>query len=303
MSEKEKAEPSIKWVDSEAQLLLKADILEGIVPAAAKDDKGKSTMALKDIYTLRPEFSLYRYSKFSQRLSTLRAKLLQANSDSSSSDDDDDDSSNKKDNEDGNDDDGNDGGNGTKKKKKKKKKKTQKGEPTIKWARSEAKRLLYNDIREGRVPGKAKDGEGKSIMALKDIYALRPEFALYLYSLFSSRLSSLRTTVQDRDSRAALDAEAMESIIANHEPKVFSYKGYANWQYSEAQELLKQDLLDGIEKTMSKKEFWASRSAYYENYPLGAFRDKVMQEIRTGKYLHTLEVRGKDTREKKGRKV
>jgi hypothetical protein len=109
--------------------------------------------------------------------------------------------------------------------------------------------------------------------------------------------------VKDRDSRAALNAEAMESIIANHETKMFSYKGYANWQYTEAQELLKLDLLDGIENTMSRKELWESRSAYYENYPLGAFHDKVMQEIQTAKYLHTLEVRGKATREKKGQKV
>jgi hypothetical protein len=177
MPEKEKAEPSIKWANSEAQLLLEADILEGIVPAAVKDDKGKSTMALKDIYKLRPDFSLYRYSKFLQRLSTLKAKLLQAKSESSS--DDDDESSYKKDDEDGNNDDSTtDGDNGTKKKKQKK----QKGEPENKWARSEAKRLLYNDICEGRVPGEAKDGEGKSTMELKDIYALRPEFALYLYS-------------------------------------------------------------------------------------------------------------------------
>jgi hypothetical protein len=42
--------------------LLKADILEGIVPAASnKDEKGKSMMALKAIYALCPEFALYRF--------------------------------------------------------------------------------------------------------------------------------------------------------------------------------------------------------------------------------------------------
>jgi hypothetical protein len=87
---------------------------------------------------------------------------------------------------------------------------------------------MYNDIREGRVPLEAKDANGKSTMALKDIYALHEELSLYLYSKFSSRLSSLRGTVQDRDSRAALDEEALLSVSRNHQPTMFSHKGYIN---------------------------------------------------------------------------
>jgi hypothetical protein len=33
---------------------------------------------------------------------------------------------------------------------------------------------------------------------------------------------------------------------------------------------------------------------YYENFPLDVFRDKVKQEIRTSKYLYTIEERGMD---------
>jgi hypothetical protein len=42
--------------------LFSETLLEGIVPTASnKDDKGKSTMALRAIYALRPEFALYHY--------------------------------------------------------------------------------------------------------------------------------------------------------------------------------------------------------------------------------------------------
>jgi hypothetical protein len=81
----------------------------------------------------------------------------------------------------------------------------QNDEPSIKWAESEAKRLLNQDIREGRVPATAKDSSGKRTMALKDIYALPPEFQLYKYGNFSSRLSSLRAAIKDSDSESSAD--------------------------------------------------------------------------------------------------
>jgi hypothetical protein len=49
-----------------------------------------------------------------------------------------------------------------------KKKKKEKPKPKIKWKRSKAKRLLYEDIQEGRVPGEVKD----SISRISTIYGL-----------------------------------------------------------------------------------------------------------------------------------
>jgi hypothetical protein len=69
-------------------------------------------------------------------------------------------------------------------------------------------------------------------------------------------------------------------------------------QYSEAQELVKEDLEAGLHKTMSRMDLYGSRPEYYEHFPLDAFRDKVNQEIRTAKYLYTLKIRGKDARKK-----
>ena len=169
-------------------------------------------------------------------------------------------------------------------------------EPAIKWKNSKAKQLLYKDIMNGRVPLEAKTANGKSTMSLKDIYNHRPEFKEYHYSKFSSRLSSLRKTIKENNYRAELDQEAFNNYIKHTKTASFSHKGYIQWQGSDAQELCRQDIKNGLHTTMSRMDLYGSRREYYENFPLDAFRDKVRQELRTAKYLHTLEVKGKDPR-------
>ncbi len=61
---------------------------------------------------------------------------------------------------------------------------------------------------------------------------------------------------------------------------------------SEAQRLLKLDIEAGKHTEMSKTDLHESKIEYYENYPLDAFRDKIYQELRTAKYLHTCRERG-----------
>jgi hypothetical protein len=63
---------------------------------------------------------------------------------------------------------------------------------------------------------------------------------------------------------------------------------------------LKKDIADGALDEYTKEKykhhrmaFWLTRPAYYDEFPLNAFREKISQEIRTAKYLHTLKVRGK----------
>ena len=169
-------------------------------------------------------------------------------------------------------------------------------EPGIPWKNSKAKQLLYKDIMDGRVPLQAKTADGKSTMSLSEIYNLRPEFKEYLYTKFSSRLSSLRKTIADNNRRAELDQEAFDNYVEHTEVASFSSKGYIQWQGSDAQKLCQEDIESSFHKSMSRLDLYGSREEYYTNFPLDAFRDKVRQEIRTAKYLHTLKVKGKDPR-------
>ena len=168
-------------------------------------------------------------------------------------------------------------------------------EPKVAWAKSKARSLLYDDLVAGLVPLESKDETGrKTTPSLRDIYDMHAEFALYHYSKFSSRLSSLRSIVKERKSRAEIDQQLFEAFISNHPASANSHKGYIQWQGSEAQKLARQDIAEDRHKTpMGKKGLYNSRAEYYENFPLKVFRDKLNQEIKTAKYLYTLKAKGK----------
>jgi hypothetical protein len=179
------------------------------------------------------------------------------------------------------------------KKKKKKKEKEKFFEPMIKWRDSDAKFLLYKDIMEGTVPLEALDENGESTMPLLDIYVMHPELVEYDYSKLSSQLRGLRTTIATLMDREEEDQQDFAAYVSNHPASSFLHHGYIEYQGSEAQELLLQDVEDKLHKTMGKKALWMFRSEYHLNFPLRVFRDKIYQEIRTAKYLHTCKVQGK----------
>jgi hypothetical protein len=181
-------------------------------------------------------------------------------------------------------------------KKKKDKKKDDFKEPKIKWKNSEAKRLLSKDIMDGLVPLAAfenDDGKTPTFPPLRDIYMTRPEFSLYKYDNFSSRLSSLRATIIDANTRAKDDEEAFKVYKENHQPSEFAANGCIQWQGSDARELLLQDIDAGLVEQLGKEELWGTRPEYFTNFPLALFRDKIYQEIRTAKYIYTCQVKGK----------
>ena len=155
-----------------------------------------------------------------------------------------------------------------------------------KWAKSAAKKILYNLIMDGSIPDDDDESED-----LQLIYMMHEEFAKYDYYKFKERLSRMRQKIHDLNTRADDDWKAYQMYVSNHEPAHFSSKGYIQWQGSTAQELLWEDIAAGKHNFMAPKELWLSREAYREEFPLHAFRSKLQQEIRTAKYLHTLKVR------------
>ena len=113
-------------------------------------------------------------------------------------------------------------------------------EPKVKWKKSRAKQLLYEDIMANRVPLEATDENRKSTMQLKALYSMHPEYSQYHYSKFSGRVSSLRSTIKDRNNRAGEDEQHFAECLNNHPASAFSHKGFMQWQGSVAQELPKR---------------------------------------------------------------
>ena len=173
-------------------------------------------------------------------------------------------------------------------------------EPKIKWAKSRARKLLYTDVKEGSVPLYAII-DGKRTTDNKEVYKMHPEYAEWNIDSFGRRLGGLRKIITAKNVRADDDQKAFDKFVENNEVSTMSHKGYIQWQGSDAQRLLKEDIKDGVLDHYTKKnypknhrmEFWLTRPEYCHEFPLHVFRDKMRQEIGTAKYLYTLKARGK----------
>jgi hypothetical protein len=64
--------PKIKWGKSKARDLLYKDLVDGNIPRQAVDEHGQSTMRLKDIFQMHPEYKLSDRGMCSLRLSNLQ---------------------------------------------------------------------------------------------------------------------------------------------------------------------------------------------------------------------------------------
>ena len=163
-------------------------------------------------------------------------------------------------------------------------------EPRVKWKKSKAKQILFTDILEGRVPL-----DDDPTMNAETILFMHSEYADYDPDKFADRLHSLRLSIKSSNTRAMEDSNAFEIYKAIHADKVsvMSHHGYIEYQGSESQRLLQKDIADGLHISMGKKDLYGLRPEYFNEFPLNVFRDKIYQEIRTGKYVHTCLVKGK----------
>jgi len=156
------------------------------------------------------------------------------------------------------------------------------------WENSAAYRLLEHDIRHGVV-----DISLPNDLDVEMVYLMRPEYAAFDHKKFPARLAALRKNAGKSSSRAHEDENRFKAFVSKHTASVFSYKGYGQWQGSDAQKLLRIDIRENKHHMMRKRDLYGSRAEYYDNFPLKAFRDFVNQEVKTGKWKHTLSVKGK----------
>jgi hypothetical protein len=162
----------------------------------------------------------------------------------------------------------------------------------VKWKDSEARRLLYKDVKDREIPLEAKYDDGTPTMKLEEIYVTRPEYAAYDYNKFSSRLATIRAIIKQLEKRCEEDDDAFVKFVANHPVSLYDRKGYIHWQGSISQELAKADIEAGLLR-QGYRTLYHSRQEYFQEYGFKEFSDKIRQEIKTKKYLHTLKVRGK----------
>ena len=118
----------------------------------------------------------------------------------------------------------------------------------IKWAKSDAKFLLREDVIGGIVTAEMKP---------KEVYDMRDCYADYKYENFRANLRSLRLAVKEGLSRAEADEEAYLDDKA-----LYGKTADGAWHRSVAYTLLKDDMRTGKVDGKKPKEVYDSRKEY-----------------------------------------
>jgi hypothetical protein len=135
--------------------------------------------------------------------------------------------------------------------------------------------------------------EPDASMPTKDIYLSIPELSLYDYRLFSGRLSSIRVTVAVTHEQKVLDERLFRHFKKDNPVSFKSYKAYPQCQGSDAQAFARDDLTHNRHITDGLKKMHNGNIDVNKPWPFAVYCDKLQQEIKTAKHLHTLEVEGK----------
>jgi hypothetical protein len=153
---------------------------------------------------------------------------------------------------------------------------------TKKWRDSEAKKQLITDLKDGTVPLRAVD------MPPLDVYNSRPVYQEHGYEQFRDRLNALRKQIREKRDNSLQDAAALEHDRAIHPKASHDHRGILRWEGSEAEQQLRQDVIDQKDRSLKPKELWASNDKY-KQFPLPVFRGHIYQERRLQKFLKWLE--------------
>jgi hypothetical protein len=149
----------------------------------------------------------------------------------------------------------------------------QAAKPLPPWAESRAKKILLQDIIDGRIAGKKPT----------DIFQMHEEYKLYgPLNNFRRRYYSLKAKTGKDLAKANFDSAALAHDRLIHPVGLETSKGcgYPRWQGSYAERLLKQDIDAGLHEKLKPNALRQSRTEY-QDFPLAVFRDHIHQESRS----------------------
>lgn len=164
------------------------------------------------------------------------------------------------------------------------------------WMKSRAREILCNII----AVGFDKDERGIDL-PVSEVYAMDDEFKRHPLKQFAKRLEELRESIGDLVDRAQRDSTAVKQFLEINTPSLmdaerFNYDRYPKWQGSEAQRLLRDDLVClarfGVDN-VAPRELWEYREVY-QDFPLSVFRNHIYKEL-----IHDKQVKWNKHQKKK----
>ena len=166
----------------------------------------------------------------------------------------------------------------------------------LQWQFHPLRAFLLKKIVSGEIPVDHK------VMGPKDVWNLFCDDDAFegteYNSTFTSRLLALRKSVKEDNGRADKDIEAFEIAKSNHPPPAFNHRGEPQWNGSDAQRLLVEDMDNKLHFDLKPEHLWETREEY-QLFHLTTFRDHVHQAHKTKKYLHHLKVKAKAKEEER----
>lgn len=161
------------------------------------------------------------------------------------------------------------------------------------WGDCHVRELLLDDLKSGVIPRTHQP----TVLDTREIFLTRPEYKMYGFKNFYSRLSSLRAQLDSSNSQASNDSKAFAKYVKNYPPKDLSCRGYPHWEGSKAQTQLKLDVDNGLHTNphVTPMKMWTDQDKpEYRDFPQAVFRGHLYQEIRTRKYHNYLEEKEKE---------
>jgi len=141
------------------------------------------------------------------------------------------------------------------------------------WAKSEAKRMLKDDIVTGVV---------KPFMKPREIFLSRPEFMEYESTNFTTNLRTLRDGINKDQKRMQKDCEYYGHdralLVDLRQTKPPAKDPAKSWHKSVARTLLKADITAGKHTQMKPSALYMSRREY-QMYDPTVFRKHIHQEV------------------------
>jgi hypothetical protein len=141
-----------------------------------------------------------------------------------------------------------------------------------------ARQLLEQDIMNGIIP------LANAEMSARVVHGLRPEFSQLPFDSFPRRLRGMRAICKATLDRGKSDAAAFENDRQFAQRPTFAALGLPRWEGSDAQQLLKTDITEGLHLQMTPLALYGTREEY-KVFALTVFRGHIHQEVKRRKFI------------------
>ena len=166
----------------------------------------------------------------------------------------------------------------------------------IQWRSSQAKAIVLEDLKNGKLPLNEKKVSAKQAWT---VYHELPEFKGVCYKKFKDRLSDHRRAVQKQKSQYEREELAFQhDRIIHPRDETHDRRGKLIFSHHPASNLLCQDLKNGAYPRMTPSELRNSRPEY-KLFSLQVFKERIYQEICLKKFCNWYDSKCKKKEEEK----